>query len=643
MIAIQGKDLTKSYGGKDVLKKVTFSVNSGDKVGVVGPNGAGKTTLFRCLTGEESPDSGQVMLGNGLQLGMLVQEVSFQQENTLEDEMMSAFAPLLALREDIEILTEEIAKQAEDKERLEKSMHQYQNTLHKYEEQGGYEIENKVRQVAIGLGFSHQDLKKKVSHFSGGQQTRINLAKLLLFQPDILLLDEPTNHLDTTSAEWLEGYLKGYPGTILVISHDRYFLDEISSCILEIEHGKGTYYKGNYSRYKKLKAEQLKAYESAYAKQQEYIKNTEEYIDRYRAGIKSKQARGRQKQLERFERMERPEAEKSLGFFSFPMVEMSGERVIELEEGAFSYDSQAKPVFQSANGLIRRGEKVGLVGPNGSGKTTLLKVLAGLLTQDKGEVRYGSKVSKSYYSQQHEDLHPEYEVLEEIVKTTQLGEKEGRAYLGKFLFSGDDVFKKVATLSGGEKSRLALLKLFLKGANLLFLDEPTNHLDIPSKEVLEKALIDYQGTVVLVSHDRYFLDQVTTKIWEFKENGQGISEFLGNYTYYRDKKISYQLADKSKEKNLQIQKKDSNITAREIREKDKEEQRRQRQLAREIEELEGKIAALEEEKENLSYVLAEPSTYSNGEQAKELTERYQQIDWQLTEYFKQWEELLKLQ
>lgn len=641
MIVIQGKDIVKSYGGLEILKQVTFSINSGDKVGVVGSNGAGKTTLFRCLTGDEILDAGQVMIGSGLQLKTLKQEVCFTENNTLEDELMTSFAHILQLRAEIIKLTNEMEELAHMPAELEKAMTKYQITLQNYEEQGGYEIENRVRQVAIGLGFAHEDLGRVANQFSGGQQTRINLGKLLLQQPDILLLDEPTNHLDTDASEWLEGFLKNYQGTVLVISHDRYFLDEVCDKILELEQGKTKLFRGNYTNYKKLKAEQLKAYEAAYRKQQEHIQETEAYIDRYRAGIKSKQARGRQKQLERLERMEAISTERSLGELQFPMTETTGERVIELDQVSFGYDSNTN-VFQQVTGLIRRGEKVAIVGANGSGKTTLLKVLVGILKPKTGEVSFGSRVKLAYYSQQHDQLNLNNEVLQEVVQNSNLGEKEARAYLGKFLFSQEDVFKRVANLSGGEKSRLALLKIFLQGANVLILDEPTNHLDISSKEVLERSIKEFPGTVVLVSHDRYFLDQICHKICEFNgESKEGINEYLGNYSYYRYKKQSLQEEEtqrKGKETNP-VKEKKSVGSAKELREKEKEEKRLQRQKVREVEELELAITNLEEEKEQVAEALAAPETYNDGEKAKQLTEQFASMEQELTQLYEQWEQL----
>jgi ATP-binding cassette subfamily F protein 3 len=652
LIVIQGKDLAKSYGGLEVLKQVTFSVNAGDKVGVVGPNGAGKTTLFRCLSGEEPPDQGQVMFGSGLKLGVVEQEVTFKEDNALEGELMAAFSYLLELRVKIRQLAEEMEQVAAAPTELAKVMGRYQEALQQYEEQGGYAIENKMRQVAAGLRFSKYDLSRPVKEFSGGQQTRIKLGKLLLRQPDILLLDEPTNHLDMKGSEWLEGFLKGYPGTVLVISHDRYFLEQICTKILELEHGRGKLYPGGYSNYKKLKAEQEQAHQRAYDKQQEYVKATEQFIDKYRAGIKSKQARGRQKQLDRLEQLDRPLSDKALGEFTLPLTDISGERVLELAAIGFGYDHQY--LFQNVNGLIRRGEKVALVGPNGCGKTTLLKVITGALNARAGELRYGAKVKIAYYSQNHEDLHPDNSVLGEIVSATDLELKEARSYLGRFLFSQEEVFKRVGDLSGGEKSRLALLKLLLKGANFLVLDEPTNHLDIPAKEVLEQALTEFPGTVVLVSHDRYFLDQVVDKVWEFDEregSPKGIVEYYGDYSYYRLKKeeLLQQKGEslvkgkdkKFTEESQQISSKEHYLGAKEAREREKEEKRLKHQKEKALAELEQDIMTLEEQKEELVQALADPINYEDGEKARNLTKNFQQVEEDLAKLYEEWELLVE--
>jgi ATP-binding cassette subfamily F protein 3 len=648
LIVIQGKDLAKSYGGLEVLKQVTFSVNAGDKVGVVGPNGAGKTTLFRCLSGEELADHGQVMIGSGLKLGMVEQEVNFQEDNTLEMEFMSAFSDLLELRGKIQQLTAEMEQAAAVPAELTQVMGRYQEALQQYEEQGGYAIENKMRQVAAGLRFNQEDLGRRTKEFSGGQQTRIKLGKLLLKQPDILLLDEPTNHLDLESSEWLESFLKGYPGTVLVISHDRYFLEQVSTKILELAHGRAKLYPGDYSAYKKLKAEQEQAYQKAYDKQQEYIKATEQFIDKYRAGIKSKQARGRQKQLDRLEQLDRPLSERALSEFSFAFTDISGERVLELSGIGFGYDR--RHLFQHVHGLVRRGEKVALVGPNGCGKTTLLKVITGALKPNAGELRYGAKIKIAYYSQIHEDLFANNTVLGEIINNTDLDLKEARSYLGRFLFSQEDVFKRVGDLSGGEKSRLALLKLLLKGANFLVLDEPTNHLDIPAKEVLEQALKEFPGSVILVSHDRYFLDQVIDKVWEFggtEKNMPGIVEYYGDYSYYRLKKEELlqqkgEMALKGWGKKLSAESEHSAgkthyLGVKEAREKEKEEKRLKRQKDKALAELEEQIMMLEEEKEELSHALANPLNYEDGERMRELTKQFQKIDEELIILYEQWD------
>ncbi|MBF1762233.1 MAG: ABC-F family ATP-binding cassette domain-containing protein, partial [Veillonella sp.] len=395
---------------------------------------------------------------------------------------------------------------------------------------GGYDYERQTQRIVLGLGFKEEDLDKPASAFSGGQKTRINLAKALVRQPDFLFLDEPTNHLDMEMLEWLENYLLSYKGGILVVSHDRYFLDRIVTGVVELDHHKTRTYRGNYSRYLKQKEANFKANLKAYEKQQEEIKKTEAYIDKYRAGIKSKMARGRQSQLDRLERLEAPETSHNLSF-SFPKAAMSADKVLVLDRVSYAYQ-EGHPVFEEVSFVIRRGEAVALIGANGAGKSTLVKTIVGDLHPSQGFVDVGNRVQVGYFSQEHEELHDHWEVLDEIVNNFGFKEEEARKALGSFMFRGDDVFKKVGDLSGGEKARLALLKLFLQGNNFLILDEPTNHLDIPTREIVEEALKNFDGTCLVISHDRYFLDQVAKRIIDL-EKGH-ILDFQGNFTDFKE-------------------------------------------------------------------------------------------------------------
>ncbi|MBP1763053.1 MAG: transporter related protein [Firmicutes bacterium] len=522
-------NLTKAYGTHTVFADVSFELRRGEKVGLIGANGCGKTTLLRCIMGREAADSGSVTLPAGETVGWVEQEGGFG-GGTLYEELLAGFRDVLAHQAEMNRLEKAIARETEE-EGLAGLMKSYAAAVQRFEHGGGYGYEAAIRRVAAGLGFSAEDLERPVADFSGGQKTRIGLARALVRQPDFLFLDEPTNHLDIGMVEWLEDFLREYAGGVLVISHDRYFLDQVAERILELENGTLTAYRGNYSRYLVQKEERVASQQEAYDKQQEYITKTEAYIDRFRAGIKSKQARGRQSQLDRLERLNAP-AEKRQFTLELPMLTDSAERVAELDRVKAAYGP--KVIFEELSLLLRRGQGVALVGPNGAGKTTLLKLLAGELAPTKGSVKLGSRVRLGYFAQEHEGLDPDNRMLDELMKEFGFGEEQARNYLGAMLFRGDEVYKLIGELSGGEKARLALLKLMLTGANFLLLDEPTNHLDIPGKEAVEEALGEYPGTFLTVSHDRYFLDRVADHVLELADGK--LTVYVGNYSYYREKK-----------------------------------------------------------------------------------------------------------
>ena len=525
MSKLKVNSLAKSFGIHELFREVSFEVAKGDKVGFVGANGTGKTTLLKVFMGEEEADGGSVSLDSAATVGYARQQNSFG-AGTLHDEFRRAFADIEALAERKRQLEESIAEADEAK------LAAYGRVVERFEDMGGYDYESRLRRVAFGLGFTEDDLEKDVRHFSGGQQTRINLAKALIREPDFLLLDEPTNHLDINMIEWLEKFLVDYKGGVLLVSHDRFFLDRVTSRIIELEGGRVTVYEGNYTYFQKVKQERKAALAAAYAKQQAYIKKTEEYIRRYKAGIKAKQARGRQSQLGRLERIVLPPEAASFNYFAFHAPPECAQRVAELEDVSFAYG--AHELFAHLSLLIRRGDGVALVGANGTGKTTLLRLLIGELNSSTGRVKIGSRVKIGYFSQQHEGLHKENTLLDELIGEYGLTEGEARSYLGAFLFHGDEVFRLIGELSGGEQSRLAFLKLMLTGANFLVLDEPTNHLDIPAKEAVEEALMAFPGTFLVVSHDRYFLDKVTNSTLELA--GGHLTEYRGNYSYYREQK-----------------------------------------------------------------------------------------------------------
>lgn len=518
--------LGKSFGVRQVFSNVSFEIKEGDRIALVGPNGAGKSTLLKCILGIEELDEGQVVMSTVASIGYLQQDVNLG-DASLAEEIETAWEDVHALENKLQELTAYL----ETHEASESDLQRLDYLQNRLEWLGGYDYEQKTKRIVYGLGFTDEDLYKPANAFSGGQKTRINLAKALVRSPDFLFLDEPTNHLDMEMLEWLEGYLSSYRGGILIVSHDRYFMDRIVTGVVELDHHKATTYRGNYSRYVAQREERLKADTIAYEKQQEYIKKTEEYIDKYRAGIKSKMARGRQSQLNRLERLEAPETSHSLDF-KFPPAAMSADKVLVLDHVSIGYKTD-DPIIDDVSMVVRRGESVALIGPNGAGKSTMVKAIVGELFPTDGHIDIGNRVQVGYFSQEHEELHDRWQVVDEIINNYNFTEEKARNVLGSFLFKGDDVFKLVGDLSGGERARLALLKLFLQGDNFLILDEPTNHLDVPTREIVERALQQFGGTCFIISHDRYFLDQVSTRTLVLEN--KGITEYLGNYSYYKEK------------------------------------------------------------------------------------------------------------
>nr|WP_302519760.1 ATP-binding cassette domain-containing protein [uncultured Allisonella sp.] len=525
MAVLKINGLSKFFGIKTVFENVSFEVRSGERIGLVGANGAGKTTLLRCLMGQEDYDKGSVSTSPGAVIGYLRQDFNYESQ-TLREEMELAWKDVLYYKDKLA----ELARKLETSHD-EELVAAYGRTEERFEYLGGYDYEATTRKILTGLGFSDADWDRDIHGFSGGQKVRINLAAAFVRHPDFLFLDEPTNHLDMGMLEWLEEYLRSYRGGILMVSHDRYFLDATTTGIIDLENHQIHTYRGNYTQFTKVKALNEEAQERAYEKQQEHIRETEEYIRKYKAGIKAKQARGRQSQLDRLERIEKPIHRQSL-HFQFEKPAECAEKVLDVMHVTSSYGDHV--IFKDLTMHIKKGESVGLIGPNGAGKSTLLKLIVGDKRADGGFIQIGNRVKPGYYSQELDRLNSEYTVLEQIENDFDMGEREARNLLGMFLFRGDDVFKPVSLLSGGERARLTLLMLFLEKPNFLILDEPTNHLDIPTREIMEQALAAFGGTSLIVSHDRYFLDRVTTRILEM-ENGK-LTEYLGNYSYYREKK-----------------------------------------------------------------------------------------------------------
>lgn len=628
MIILQVKDLKKYYGADKIFADISFVIQEKEKVGLVGPNGAGKTTLLRCLTNEEVADSGDILLSQKIRTGYLEQIPEYSPGTTLFDIVLEMFADLFALRNKLRDLEKSMGeKTGRD---LEQIMSNYSKITEEYERSGGFSCESTARKILAGLGFREQDFSREVSSLSGGEKTRASLARLLVRQPELLFLDEPTNHLDLEAVEWLEAYLKNYQGALLLISHDRYFLDQVTTTTLELEHNKLKSYPGNYSRYLLLKEEQELAYQKSYEKQQKEIQKTEEYITKYSAGIKAKQARGRKSQLQRLERLDALQESSTINLQSKSKdFRESGNIVLRGHDLTFGYGE--KYLFNMINFEITKGEKVALIGGNGVGKSSILKIIMQEIEPWEGQIELGSRVKIGYYDQEQEHLQENNTVLDELLYNFDLTVQEARTKLAGFLFDEDDISKTVRALSGGEKGRLSFLKLMLKNPNFLILDEPTNHLDIPSKTIIEKYLQDYPGTILFVSHDRYFIDNVTTRTLDLAE--QRVKSYLGNYSYYKEKKaeLAAQEAEAKKVKPL--------ITKTNKQEKPKINKAKVREK---VAQLEDTIDQMENRKEELSQLLASPETYQNEDEVAILVQEYKILEEKIPKSYDQWEELSSL-
>lgn len=629
MIALQVNNVNKSYGEQIVLRQVSLAVQTQERVGLVGMNGSGKTTLLGCITGAVEPDSGEIVTASGLVVGCLEQMPDYHENMTAWDTIMASYAKLTSQLQEMRRLE---ARMGDDECELDKVMERYARVSEAYEREGGYACETTARRILMGLGFSSEEMAQPVTTFSGGQKTRLNLGRLLALDPDILLLDEPTNHLDLDSVEWLEDFVAGYRGTVLVVSHDRRFLDRITTRIVELEGGRLRSFSGNYSTYLQKKAAQDVAHQRALEKQQLHIQRTEAYIRRFKAGIKSKQAHGRQLQLDRLERLQDRHPERRLKARTIRINQTSGNEVLVLEGVGKSFGDQ--PLLQDIELRLHKGDKVALIGPNGSGKTTLLKMISGQLPPDMGEIRLGSRVEVASFAQEHEDLYPDRTLLEEIIHNFDLTLEEARTALGGMLFSADEVLKKVRDLSGGELGRLAFLKIILSGANLLLLDEPTNHLDIASCQVVEAMLRNYPGTVLLVSHDRYFIDQVAQQVAAI-EDGR-LEYYWGDYSYYHEKRMARALELSAARHKIV---KNGDNPDRRQRDEEKQRLKIQRRLARELESLEQSIFEAEARKTELEDQLSDPSTYADDKQARLCSRAYEEIKATLAQWYDRWEQL----
>ncbi|MNH87123.1 putative ABC transporter ATP-binding protein YheS [compost metagenome] len=644
---LQATDIRKSYGTTNILEGIGLQILERDRIGLVGVNGAGKSTLLQILAGEMSYDSGQIFKAKETSIGYLAQNSGLQSDRTIWEEMLYVFNPLIETEAELRKMELEIAnpKSAENEKAFEDLLERYARKSDWFKDHGGYEMETRIRSVLHGMGFGSFPPDTLISTLSGGQKTRLALARILLQAPDLLMLDEPTNHLDIQTLTWLEDYLRSYSGALLIVSHDRYFLDRLVTAIVEIERHQSKKYTGNYSRYIELKAAEYESQMKQYEKQQDEIARLEDFIQKniVRAST-TKRAQSRRKALDRMEVLDRPLGDLKKASFSFEAEIMSGKEVLQVDQLAYSFDKE-KPLFQNVSFDLRRGETVALIGPNGIGKSTLLKMLTGDLKMTSGRINWGTKVKLGYYDQEQTHLNPKNTVLEELWSAfPHIEEARIRSVLGNFLFSGEDVLKRVAALSGGEKARVALAKLMLLKANMLILDEPTNHLDLYSKEVLEAALMEYDGTLLFISHDRYFLNKMAERIVELHPNGA--EPYLGNYDDYLEKKQELEeLAEEKAAAKLVTSKKadedaSEGKTGAKSYEADKQAKREERSRQRRIEQLEQLIAQHEDSISGLEAELAEPEVYQDYVAVQERQTRIDGLKAQLTEAYSEWEELL---
>ncbi len=637
MSLLSVENLTKSFGAELIFSGVSFRVDASDRIGLVGPNGAGKSTLLDLLAGRQEADGGALSGASALHVGYLTQTAGFVPTRTLREELLQVFADAHAWEQELHTLaarmeTPESFENADEYERL---LDRYAELQERFEHAGGYTIEARVDQVLDGLGFTREQQALPATSLSGGQQTRAALGKLLLQEPDLLLLDEPTNHLDLAALEWLEEYLSGWKGAIIVVAHDRYFLDKVVTRVLEMAFGRVEEYKGNYTRYLQQRAERLGRRRKEYEEQQEYIARTEEFIRRYKAGQRSKEARGRQTLLNRMDRLERPQDFQEMRFRLGKQIE-SGQVVLSTQKLAVGYPTAGTGALDGVSRLlavpdieVQRGERIGMLGPNGSGKTTLLRTITGQLAALEGRVALGHNVLIGYYAQTHEGLNPQSSVLDEIRQATPFSEESARTFLGRFLFSGDDVYKPISALSGGERSRLALAKLTLLGANFLVLDEPTNHLDLPSRQFLEDGLADYDGTLLFVSHDRYFVDALATRVWMVQDGT--LINHPGNYTDYRTRRAAAEARAA-----IQARRQETQAAAAQANGRKGQAAPAKGKATRQIGDVETEIGLAEQRIAALESGLAEASLEADVERITTLAEDYERERARLAELYDEW-------
>ncbi len=635
MAQLTAKNISKNYGIRPILEDIQFIVNEKDKVGIIGQNGSGKTTLMRIIAGDLEPDTGSVYRSGDLRIGYLKQNVHIESERTVYEECKTAYWRAFEIEEELASLEKQMADYADDEDRLAQVLARYHKLTDRFEEEGGLSYQSEIRGMLKGMGFDESQFTAQVNHLSGGEKSRLELAIMLLGRPDLLLLDEPTNHLDRHAIEFLEAFLNDFRGAILLISHDRYFLDKVVNNIFLIEHQKLHAYPCGYKEYTMRRKKDLETLRHAYDNQQKEVERQKEIIDRLSrlGGSKRKrgisQSRSRQKLLDKMELIDAPAGEDQHMNFQLKPKYESGEDVLTVEGLAKSFDENK--LFEDASFNLYRGQRVGLIGDNGTGKTTLFRILLGEEEADAGRVAIGTAVKAAWFDQEQTSLTDENTVLDELWdRYPRLNHYEVRSYLAKFQFTGDDIFQLVGDLSGGEKARLALLKLMLSSANLLLLDEPTNHLDIESREILEEALIDYEGTILVISHDRYFLNTVCERILHLSQDG--IRSYLGNYDdYMRQVELGQQVEEESRYENKTRQKKEEK--------KKRLAQKEIRQLRVQVKDLQKEIDELTKEMESLIEASYLPEVYADHVKAREHQDQIEKIEEEIENKSHLWLEL----
>ena len=628
MIILSAQHIAKSFGVNAVLRDVSLTVQQGDRIGLVGVNGCGKSTLMRILAGLDAQDGGEISLVRGLRVGYLAQQNMVTSGETVWNELQKVYEQVFAMEKKLRELEDEMAHAHTDVQRFAQLSADYDRLTQRFEEADGYSWKSMVSGVLNGLGFKPAQYDQCVDSLSGGEQTRLCLARLLLQKPDLLLLDEPTNHLDMETLQWLENYLAAYKGSVLVISHDRYFLDHVCTGIVEILMGSSEQYNGNYTRYIAQRQERFESRMRAYEIQQKEIERQQAIIARYRMFNREKSIRAaesREKALDRMEKLEKPVDERAIRF-SFEARRRTGEDVLQLTEISKSFGE--KHLFHDLTLRVRAGDRVALIGPNGVGKSTLIKIIVGEEQPDTGFIRYGSNVDIGYYDQHQSTLHADKTVLDEIWdRFPQMEQSNVRGALGMFLFTGDDVFKPIHTLSGGEKGRVALTALMLRKDNLLLLDEPTNHLDMDSREVLEDALADFGGTIITVSHDRYFINRIANRIIEMQPDG--VTEYIGNYDDYIERKnrpVAVEAEAGKTKTELEKEKRREKLSRQALR-----------QLKIRAQEAEKAVGVKEAEIAELEAQMADPSLYSDAQKSADVQRAYQNAQQALQTLYEQWE------